>query len=395
MTSPPPQASLRPITCAEPGSFANGVVLQRHPAIVGQVLEDRPCDATQTAELTRLAEESVSGVITQLPEAAADSRYWQSSGHGLFGRPWTEAPFLWAESYFYRRLLQALGFHEPGPWRGIDPFEAMKGRELVGGAVTEFLGELGQVSGATEREMFLALLRAALLGNRADLGFRMSVPASQAASDGGVDLIVDHGEAIWEHVRRSSPRRVLVLADNAGLEVLADLLLCDFLIDRCGCAAIAMHVKPAPYYVSDATAGDVVAALRRLRQGGPEARDACGRLMDDVRTDRLGLRADAFSCLPEHYWAAPPGLWRELADADLVISKGDLNYRRLVGDVEQDPAIPFEEACAYFPSPVVALRTLKSDVAVGIDPATLARLEATGENWRTDGTRGVIQARLT
>jgi hypothetical protein len=42
---------------------------------------------------------------------------WSAWGAGLFGRPWLDAPFLWSESYFYRRLLDATGFFGPGPWR--------------------------------------------------------------------------------------------------------------------------------------------------------------------------------------------------------------------------------------------------------------------------------------
>jgi hypothetical protein len=41
----------------------------------------------------------------------------------------------------------------------------------------------------------------------------------------------------------------------------------------------------------------------------------------------------------------------------------------------------------------VALRTLKSDVVVGLDAATTARLDATGTAWRTMGTHAVIQLR--
>ena len=50
--------------------------------------------------------------------------------------------------------------------------------------------------------------------------------------------------------------------------------------------------------------------------------------------------------------------------------KGDLNYRRLVGDRLWPPTTPFADVTAYFPGPVAALRTLKSDVIVGLDART-------------------------
>jgi hypothetical protein len=90
----------------------------------------------------------------------------------------------------------------------------------------------------------------------------------------------------------------------------------------------------------------------------------------------------------------PADLAEEFRTSSLTLLKGDLNYRRLVGDRAWPQTTPFTEVTAYFPSRVAALRTLKSDVVTGIDPATLARLDASGRDWRTDGTHGLIQARL-
>jgi hypothetical protein len=55
----------------------------------------------------------------------------------------------------------------------------------------------------------------------------------------------------------------------------------------------------------------------------------------------------------------------------LTIFKGDLNYRRLVGDCYWEPGVSFQEAVSYLPGPAVALRILKSEVLVGarVDPA--------------------------
>jgi hypothetical protein len=89
----------------------------------------------------------------------------------------------------------------------------------------------------------------------------------------------------------------------------------------------------------------------------------------------------------------PDDLRADLAHATVTISKGDLNYRRLVGDRATPPTTPFAELTAYFPAPVAALRTLKSDVAVGLSPDTVAKLDATGTAWRTSGENALIQVR--
>jgi hypothetical protein len=89
----------------------------------------------------------------------------------------------------------------------------------------------------------------------------------------------------------------------------------------------------------------------------------------------------------------PADLAAEFGQASLAILKGDLNYRRLVGDRDWPPTVPFADVVAYFPAPVAALRTLKSDVITGIDPAVRASLDHTGQPWRTDGSHGLIQVR--
>jgi hypothetical protein len=89
----------------------------------------------------------------------------------------------------------------------------------------------------------------------------------------------------------------------------------------------------------------------------------------------------------------PADLRADFAPARLVIAKGDLNYRRLVEDRHWPATTPFAELTGYFPAPVVALRTLKCDVVVGLPASTLAKLDASGEPWRTTGEYAVIQAR--
>jgi hypothetical protein len=90
----------------------------------------------------------------------------------------------------------------------------------------------------------------------------------------------------------------------------------------------------------------------------------------------------------------PAGLRAEFAAATVTVLKGDLNYRRLVGDRRWPPTTPFADVTAYFPGPVAALRTLKSDVITGLTADTERALEGSGERrWRTSGTHALIQVR--
>ncbi|MEZ0075048.1 damage-control phosphatase ARMT1 family protein [Planotetraspora sp. GP83] len=207
---------------------------------------------------------------------------------------------------------------------------------------------------------------------------------------------MDDGALLWSllHDRAHGAHgKVCLVADNAGRELLADLLLVDHLLAEGPASEVVLHVKPYPYFVSDATPADVVACLRRLAAAPGEAGKAGGRLWHAMGAGRLALRAHPFSCAPLPYRDMPDDLRDDFASASLTIMKGDLNYRRLVGDAMWPEATPFARVTGYFPGPVVTLRTLKSDALVGVPAPTLAALNAAGTPWRTTGTHAMIQAR--
>ncbi|MCF3965312.1 protein-glutamate O-methyltransferase family protein, partial [Streptomyces fuscigenes] len=128
-----------------------------------------------------------------------------------------------------------------------------------------------------------------------------------------------------------------------------------------------------------------------LAAAGGRAGAAGERLWAAVADGRLRIAAHPFFCAPLAFDAMPGDLRAELAAARLTILKGDLNYRRLVGDRLHPPTTPFAARTAYFPGPVAALRTLKSDVVTGLGAATVAALDATGEAWRVSGTHALVQ----
>ncbi|WP_239089848.1 protein-glutamate O-methyltransferase family protein [Sphaerimonospora thailandensis] len=130
----------------EPGSFPWGVFHERHPRLIRQVIDALPYGPAERQRLEQLLVESTTGVLTPLDESALDYAQWQEWGRDLFGMPWGEAPFLWAESYFYRRLLDATGYFSPGAWQGIDPFAPLKNAELAGPAVDDELAALGHLA---------------------------------------------------------------------------------------------------------------------------------------------------------------------------------------------------------------------------------------------------------
>ncbi|WP_435273251.1 damage-control phosphatase ARMT1 family protein [Streptomyces parvulus] len=378
----------------EPGSFPHGVLADRHPAVVRQVRDAFPFGPERLRALDALLASCADGVVEPLP-AQADARdreRWARWGLDAYaGRSWYEVPWLWAESHFYRRLLDAVGYFAPGTWQGVDPFRPAKLAELDDPATDEELAALDGLAGLTADERGRALLHGSLWGNRADLGFRLSEGGTGQQVDA---LVCDDGDALWSLLDTPGPRTLCLVADNAGRELVPDLLLLSHLLAEGRVDRAVLHLKPHPYYVSDATPADLLDALRRLTAAGGTA-GTYGRLLwTALREGRVTVRAHPFSCAPLPYADMPGDLRAEFAAATVTVLKGDLNYRRLVGDRWWDPTTPFADATAYFPGPVAALRTLKSDVITGLNGTTVAALEKGGdERWRTGGTHALIQVR--
>ncbi|MFI9767897.1 damage-control phosphatase ARMT1 family protein [Streptomyces sp. NPDC052415] len=383
------------ITGDEPGSFPHRVLTERHPAIIRQVREAVPYGPERQVALDALLDQCTKGVVEPLPADAHDRDRWREWGTTAYaGRPWTDVPWLWAESYFYRRLLGATGYFTPGPWQGIDPFRPAKLAELHSTETDEELAALDDLAPLPPDERDRALLHGSLWGNRADLGFRLSA-ADGAAADGTPPLVADDSEALWSLLPPGSAAPLLCLiADNAGRELIPDLLLIAHLLAGGRIRRAVLHVKPYPYFVSDATPADVLDALRRLRSAEGAARTYGETLWAALTDGRLAIRAHPFSCAPLPYERMPADFRAELAEATLTVLKGDLNYRRLVGDRRWPPTTPFADVTAGFPGPVAALRTLKSEVITGLDAATEAALiAAEDQRWRTSGTHALIQVR--
>merc|ERR1711893_465069 len=81
------------------------------------------------------------------------------------------------------------------------------------------------------------------------------------------------------------------------------------------------------------------------------------------------MGSNIWSVHPDAFWTYPhdfslmrkddPTLYSQLSEANLLIFKGDLNYRKLVGDLAWSPTDTFVESLQDFnPAPLVSLRTL-------------------------------------
>jgi uncharacterized protein with ATP-grasp and redox domains len=373
-----------------PGSFPWTVLHERHPALIARLRDAFPYDPERSRALDRLEAELADGVMTPIDGPSHGA--WDTWEPGFLGARWEDAPFLWSECLYFHKVLHATGCLAPGPWRDVDPFEPFKRAELNDPATADELTALDTLLARPAGELAAPLLNASLWGNRADLAFGLTAAPARAAEP-APDLVADDSALLWSLLGAAAPGTVHLIADNAGRELLADLVLIDHLLHAGHAARVVLHIKPYPYYVSDATGSDVLACLRLLRRSQGNVGEAGERLWQATRDGRLAPRTHAFFTAPLPYRDMPADLADELAGGTLTILKGDLNYRRLVEDRHWPATTPFTELTAYFPGPLAALRTLKSDVAAGIAPEVAAALDASDPSWRVNGAHALIQAR--
>ena len=373
----------------ESNPFAHHTLAVRVPAIVNEVIEKNPDYAPEIrAALTELARSMTENrVLPEIVSAGPGADGWRAALHARAGQSWLATDWFFAETYAYRQVVDRAGF-----WQGgRDPFLPNKREEYASSAHAEAL-ERALSLRLSREERLHALFGAALFGNRIDLSFAAS--REHGIGIGSDDLLVDEREAAVSLVMRGSGP-VHVICDNAGTELSCDLALVDFLLSELG-VEVVLHVKTHPTFVSDAVERDVLRFLGRA-EGEREFEIALpkdgaamvGRLGEAWETKQLRLSSHLFWNGPESLWDLPEELAHELGSARLVLLKGDANYRRAVGDAVWPPHTPFRDVAAYFPAPLLALRTLKSDPIVGLRSGQAEQLDGVDARWRVNGKRGV------
>lgn len=358
---------------------------ERVPRIAREVVQRNPDYPPAVRDgIERLAASIESNA--RLPTVSApgpDVEDWLADCREHAGETWLDTEWFFAELLFYRVLRHVCRFWETGR----DPFTPAKEEELAGDALWQrldaALGAFGPPAARLE-----ALLSASLWGNRVDLSY--AVAAHHGGEQLDDDLLADDRPVIAARLLAS--RDVHLVADNTGTELALDLALVDALLD--GTRRVTVHVKVEPVFVSDAMAADVWRLASAMSGRGRDAAALAGRLRRAFDEGSFRLAPDPFWTSPRFLWRAPPHLRSTFAAADIVVFKGDANYRRVVGDGLWPEGRTFAEGCDGLGFPLACLRTLKSDSVVGLPRGTSARLDAVDPKWRINGRRGVIQASL-
>ncbi|KZF22566.1 DUF89 domain protein [Xylona heveae TC161] len=402
--------------------------------------------------------------LTPLPEdGQPDIADYNKELEQLGEAKWFNVPWLFSECYLYRRL--STFFTLSKHWKTHDVFARQKistfksSRPAVLELAAQYKeldtqlrqggGKLGNKSAEeteeAEKLMFTEMCDICLWGNATDLSLLTSLTyediqklqGSEARKSSQKNIISNDLPAAYEvlsKARKANPngeRRVDFILDNAGFELYVDLILAGYLLSANLATSIVMHPKNYPWFVSDVIPADFGGLLNALanaqsfysslsedeeHQGKKQPQPLSEKeesnlsflfqkLSEFHAEGKLSIRPNRFWTEGGSFWRLPgtaPELFKDLQGSELVIAKGDLNYRKLTGDAQWPTTTPFTEAIGPLgPGSgmrTLALRTCKADVVVGLPPGEddrLRALEGGGGNearkWAWSGKWAVVQ----
>ena len=374
-----------PIRTTDDNWFASNTMKVRLPTnIRNAVASNADLTDTDRANMLALADAIAGNAPVPEPDLpAADYEWWMAQYERHRGTTWHNCEWFFAETYAFRLLLDSCRYWE----RGLDPFRFIKLAELKSGdafgAVCTFPND---PTAAIQRALHVSIW-----GNRSDLSFSAGGALDRSMGDESLLLVNDDQRAAEILVTESGP--VHIVMDNAGAELVGDLLLADTLVRHTD-ATVVLHLKSHPTYVSDTTVPDFHATVdHALNHGETLVQSLGARIGEAFEIGRIRLAPDEFWCSTWFLTDMPERVQRAFAGGRMVIIKGDFNYRRVTRDTIWPTEITPHDAMGDVPNtpPLLLLRTLKSDVVTGFPCAAAEELDRDDPSWRVNGRRGVIQ----
>lgn len=405
----------RPLSAKYVGTFAYDTVKERLPTIVTKALDTfrrefrtvDPCPAAEAeakqilASLSELHYLMMTNKPLQplLANHATDHQKWMNAIESEEERTgqlaWFTSAWLFVECYMYRLLADF--FLRTKSFAHYDPFETQKKDSLKDNMSSiKLLSHVVSDTTVSSR----VWLELCLWGNRCDLSLKNTTPSFknliselQMLRDRIIVNDCNRVEQRIESLRGMQNVTIDFVLDNAGFELFTDLCLMQFMMHvLLPCSRIRIHVKSYPWFVSDVMRKDFVWMIDHLK-GDPAVRDfgnACTHF----------LNSGKWKIVENYYWTMPydfaqmpthdPELYRLLQSSSLIILKGDLNYRKLLGDLDWPHSTPFDVVLREFrPSFLVTLRTNKADLISGLSKERESQLPS---HFLTTGEYAVIQA---
>lgn len=280
-----------------------------------------------------------------------------------------------------------------------------------------------------EEVLFAEMCEICLWGNATDLSLLTNLSyediqklqGSEARKAAEANIIANDLPAAFATLKKAQKenpkgeRRIDFVLDNAGFELFVDLILAGYLIASGLATSIVLHPKSIPWFVSDVIPADFAALLNALADPQAFYKSLAGddkaAELSDEESDNLKFLFQSWATMhgegqlsirPNRFWTHAGSFWRlpivgqeifeDLKSSELVIFKGDLNYRKLTGDVQWPATTPFTEAIGPLAKPgqgirTLALRTCKADVVVGLAQGKDEELKAKEGGGGNSGAR--------
>lgn len=239
-----------------------------------------------------------------------------------------------------------------------------------------------------ERLLFVEMAEICLWGNATDLSLLTSLTyddlqklqGSAARKESEKNVLVNDLDAAFDvlnaaHKAGKAQRRVDIVLDNAGFELFVDLVLAGYLLATGLATEVVLHPKSIPWFVSDVVPADFAALLEAMQdpksfyqnedesEGSSSVSKSLPSPLSDADAENVRFLFDDWSRLhaegqlilrPNRFWTHAGSFWRmpvvapelveDLRESELVVFKGDLNYRKLTGDVST-LHVPYQCVC--------------------------------------------------
>ena len=398
-----------PLRGIEPGSFAESTIKIRLKAIGQRTIQENVFSEAISTRLKALVEDLPYGKIRPLQDQKApDTADWQEYIRPYVGMNWLEVPWFFAETYFYRRILEATGFYSNVEGYGVDPYQTQKRLGLVNNRrriklaskAVEQWAVLIENHEADASRYLGHVLALSLWGNQADLSMWPAGEDNESENHPDEDLqrqeaalLVDDRERIQSYLGSLAGARVDFILDNSGLELVHDLLAVEFLLRVNLASSVVLHAKAHPTFVSDTVRVDIDDTLQFLQSDkSPIVSQAGESLRARLNSGQLAVKEHFYWNSPLAFWDAPAEIVQELNESSLVVVKGDANYRRFLGDRHWMYDTPVLAALGYLPFSFLALRVSKSEIMVGLGSGQVERMASKDPQWLVNGKWGMIQS---
>lgn len=405
-------------------SFARETIKYRFRNIITNIKADKYPDIPDYSELTGskfsigfLDNDIFSRYSDKLLKSWAKQQNTQYDQNDV-SKFFTNAPFIDVEHYFYFYILHHVNnSHGENTGKIIDPYRENK----ISSMEKDYFSTSGTHESKIKKLLELGLKIKNCTGDRnqeENLGKLLKMNLSANSTDlsqlfweqfSEVRAAIDDSKEFWADYASDlgGTSRINILVDNFGIEFLSDIILGYYFILKKGRDTdieIIYHVNELPIFVSDVKSGDeklLFDILSKLTENNEEYT----ALLDDIRSfigTKLIFRPDFFWNMPDNYNIVSKSEYkntRELSaikdifnGSNLLIVKGDLNYRRMVGDRNYNPNKKIESRIGYIKCPILIIRSFKSDCTLlGRKGRDFLRNKNIEQDWQSSGKYGIIQ----